>query len=350
MKKRFEAISLFSGLGGLDLGIERAGFRILAQVDNDPFCIETLRKNWKKTVIEDRDVSEVKGSSLLRKIKRSRGKVDLIVGGPSCQPFSRSNEGKRKGTKDARGLMIFEFARLVKEIKPKSFIMENVAGLLSSNKGRDFNQLLNFYNSINYDIKYKVLNAADYGVAQKRKRLFLIGFRKKTKFEFPRPTHGTGKDLKQFVSVREVIGDLDDHLVHDGGKSIGGKHGHLVNKIPPGMNYIFYTREYSKKQVLFGDRSKFWTFLLKLDPNEPSTTIQAQPWNSVGPFHWNNRRLTLKEIKRIQGIPDNHFVSGIKGQGSEYGSPAWQQVGNAVPPKLAEVVAKEVLRTLKNSK
>jgi len=108
------------------------------------------------------------------------------------------------------------------------------------------------------------------------------------------------------------------------------------------MNYIYYTREYSKKHVLFKDRSKFWTFLLKLNPNQPSTTIQAQPWNSVGPFHWNNRRLTLEEIKRIQGIPNKYYVSGVRGNGNEYGSNAWMQIGNAVPPKLAEVVGKQV--------
>lgn len=112
------------------------------------------------------------------------------------------------------------------------------------------------------------------------------------------------------------------------------------------MNYIYYTSEFSKKHVLFKDRSKFWTFLLKLNPNEPSTTIQAQPWNSVGPFHWNNRRLTLNEIKRIQGIPDSYFVAGIRGNGNEYGSNAWMQIGDAVPPKLAEVVGKHVKKYL----
>ncbi|MFH1325367.1 MAG: DNA cytosine methyltransferase, partial [archaeon] len=157
---------------------------------------------------------------------------------------------------------------------------------------------------------------------------------------------GTKKDLNPFVMSKEVIGDLDEKIKHDSKKTIGGKHGHLLNKIPPGKNYIYYTKAGGCKKPLFKDVSKFWTFLLKLDPNQPSTTIQAQPWNSVGPFHWNNRQLTLLEIKRIQGIPDKYFVSGEKGVRDEYASPAWMQIGDAVPPKLAEVVGKQVIKYL----
>lgn len=339
-KKKLNVISLFSGMGGMDLGLKKAGYKIVVHVDNDPYCAETLKKNWKKTPIICKDIATLKSDEILKKAKIRKKDVDIIAGGPSCQPFSRSNEGKRKGTKDARGLMIFEFARIVDEIQPKAFIMENVAGLLSSNRGKDFQKLLSHYKKIRYNVFYKVLNAADFGVAQKRRRLFLVGFKKNANFKFPIPTHGNG--LKPFVTVKEVIGDLDDGNVHDGAISIGGKHGHLINKIPPGINYIYYTSEFGNKHILFKDRSKFWTFLLKLDPNEPSTTIQAQPWNSVGPFHWNNRRLTLDEIKRIQGIPDSYFISGIRGNGNEYGSNAWMQIGNAVPPKLAEAVGKQI--------
>lgn len=302
--------------------------------------MKTYKKNWKNAKIISEDITKVFGKHILKLTKLNKKDIDLVAGGPSCQPFSRSNEGKRKGTKDARGLMIFEFARIVNELKPKSFIMENVSGLISSNKGRDFKKLLSYFKKIKYDLHYQVLNAANYGVAQKRKRLFLVGFRKKTDFKFPQQTHGIKN--KPFVPVKEVIGDLDEKIKHDSSKTIGGKYGYLVNKVPPGQNYIFFTNEAKYPSPLFKDRSKFWTFLLKLNPDEPSTTIQAQPWNSVGPFHWNNRRLTIAEIKRIQGIPDNYYVDGIKGIGSEYGSPAWIQIGNAVPPKLAEVVARTV--------
>lgn len=340
--KKPNVISLFSGMGGLDIGLKKAGYNITVHVDNDPSCVETLRKNWKSVPVICEDISKLSGSQILKAAKIKKKDVDVIAGGPSCQPFSRSNEGKRKGTKDARGLLIFQFARLVDELKPKAFLMENVAGLLSSNRGEDFKKLLSYYEKLEYHVFFKVLNAADYGVPQKRKRLFLVGFKKKVAFEFPKITHGEPKGLKPFVSAGEAINDLDDQIVHDGKISIGGKYGHLINEIPPGMNYIYYTEEYSSKNILFKDRSKFWTFLLKLNPNQPSTTIQAQPWNSVGPFHWNNRRLELSELKRIQGIPDNYFISGIRGTFNEYGSKAWMQIGNAVPPRLAEIVGRQI--------
>lgn len=339
-----KAISLFSGMGAMDIGLKWAGFNTRVFVDNDPFCITTLQRNWSSTPVIGLDISDLSGNEILKAAGLKKSEVDIVAGGPSCQPFSRSNEGKRKGTKDARGLMIFEFARVVGEIRPKAFLMENVAGLMSSNNGKDFRKLISKFKGLKYDVHFRVLNAADYGVPQKRKRLFIVGFRKKTNFQFPQPTHGNRDWLKPFVTSGEALKKLDDGVVYDAGDTIGGKHGHLINEIPPGMNYIYYTREYGSKNVLFGDRSKFWTFLLKLDPRQPSTTIQAQPWNSVGPFHWNNRRLTLREIKRLQGIPDRYYVSGVEGNEDEYGSPSWMQVGNAVPPKLAEVVGKQIGR------
>ncbi len=338
------AISLFSGMGGLDLGLKKAGYKIAVQLDIDHHCIETLKTNWPRVPKIQEDIAFLTARKILSKANLSKRKVDLIAGGPSCQPFSRSNEGKRKGVKDRRGKLIFEFARLVDEIRPKAFIMENVAGLISSNKGKDFKKLLNFYNKINYHIQYQVLNAAEYGLPQKRKRLFLVGFRKKTNFNFPNPTHGEGDGLAPFVTSGEVLRDLDDGIIHDSTVSIGGKHGHLINDIPPGMNYIYYTAEYNPKNAIFRNRSKFWTFLLKLDPKQPSTTIQASPWSHVGPFHWNNRRLTIAEIKRLQGIPDNYFVSGAREK--EYTSPAWRQIGDAVPPLLSYVLGKEIKKII----
>ncbi len=347
-KRELKAISLFSGMGGLDLGLKAAGFDICAQVDNDPNCIETLKINWPKLPIMEEDISTLSGDDILQRAGIKKVEVDLVAGGPSCQAFSRSNEGKRKGTKDARGKMIFEFERIIREIKPRAFIMENVPGLASSNDGEDFKKILTNYEGMKYHIFWKVLNAAEYGVPQKRKRLFLVGFKENVKFAFPQKTHGDDDGLKPFATAGEALKDLDDGVTHDANVTIGGKYGHLINDIPPGMNYLYYTKRYNPKKALFKDRSKFWTFLLKLDPEQPSTTIQAQPWSSVGPFHWRNRRLTLNEIKRLQGIPDSYIISGVKGNGNERCSPAWIQVGNAVPPKLGEVVGKQAALHLLN--
>src|SRR5436309_1391753 len=157
----------------------------------------------------------------------------------------------------------------------------------------------------------------------------------------PEPTHAPkdtpGKGRKVHVTAGEAIGTLDDGVDMEGVEAIGGMYGHLMDAIPAGMNYLYYTKRYNPKKHLFRWRSKFWTFLLKMDPSRPSHTIQATPGPYVGPFHWRNRRLTLEEIKRLQGIPASWTVSGSTQP--EYTSAAWRQVGNAVPPRLAEAIA-----------
>lgn len=347
-EKRPIAISLFSGMGGLDLGVKKAGFKIALQVDIDKYCIKTLEKNWKHIPKVQADISKVSGRNLLKMAKLSSRKVDLVVGGPSCQPFSRSNEGKRLGMKDKRGKLVIEFSRLIGELRPRAFLMENVAGLLSSNKGKDFKKLLRSFRRQGYYVTYELINSAAYGLPQKRVRLFIVGFSKKTEFKFPKQTHGNDNSLIPFVNSGEVIGDLDEQIYYDGKKTIGGKYGHLLNKIPPGMNYLYYTERFNRKNIIFKNRSKFWTFLLKLDPEQPSPTIQARPGSFVGPFHWNNRRLTIKEIKRLQGIRDSYQVYGEDEKRSS--TIAWNQVGNSVPPPIAYIITKGIRDQLQQSK
>ncbi len=271
-----------------------------------------------------------------------------MVGGPSCQPFSRSNEGNRLGTRDPRGRLIFEFARIVQEVRPTGFIMENVHGLASSNNGHDLKELVRRLSKIGYNVVVAVLNAADYGVPQKRRRLFLIGLANGGTPHFPDPTHNhrdsPHNGVEPHVTSGEALADLDDGEDYDGIKTIGGKYGCLLNDIPPGMNYLFYTRRMGHPKPLFRWRSKFWPFLLKLDPDKPSSTIQARPGPCVGPFHWRNRRLTIAEIKRLQTIPDNWSVSGT--HEPAYASPAWRQIGEAVPPLLMENVGNTLRETL----
>src|SRR2546421_144510 len=245
----------------MDLGFHRAGMTIALETDNDPFCIETLKANGLCTSVMAADLFRVNGNLLLREAGLCKGDVDVVFGGPSCQPFSRSNEGRRRGIKDPTGRLIFEFSRVVKALK----------------------------------------------------------------------THATAKD---------AIGRLDEGVNRKGGEAIGGMYGHLMDRIPPGMNYLYYTRRHNPKKPLFRWRSKFWTFLLKMDPSRPSHTIQANPGPYVGPFHWRNRRLTLEEIERLQGLPPHWRVLGRTKP--EYTSAAWRQVGNAVPPKLAEAVAAKI--------
>ena len=324
----------------MDLGFHRAGMTIALEIDNDPFCIETLKANRLCTSVMAADLFRVNGNLLLREAGLRKGDVDVVFGGPSCQPFSRSNEGRRRGIKDPRGRLIFEFSRIVKELKPQAFVMENVRGLVSSNGGRDLALLERRFRRMGYRVSYFVLNAADYGVPQCRHRLFVVGLDGATPVP-PEPTHAAKdsprKGLKTHATAKDAIGRLDEGVNRKGGEAIGGMYGHLMDRIPPGMNYLYYTRRHNPKKPLFRWRSKFWTFLLKMDPARPSHTIQANPGPYVGPFHWRNRRLTLEEIERLQGLPPHWRVLGRTKP--EYTSAAWRQVGNAVPPKLAEAVA-----------
>jgi len=335
------AVSLFSGMGGMDLGFQRAGIRTVLATDIDPRCIETLKANGPTTTLLPADLLDVDGITLLAKAGLRKGDVDIVYGGPSCQPFSRSNEGRRRGIKDPRGRLVFEFSRIVRELEPKAFVMENVRGLVSSNGGWDLRLLERRFRRVGYCVSSFVLNAADYGVPQSRHRLFVVGLDDGLAPLPPEPTHAPkdtpGKGRKVHVTAGEAIGTLDDGVDMEGVEAIGGVYGHLMDAIPAGMNYLYYTKRYNPKKHLFRWRSKFWTFLLKMDPSRPSHTIQATPGPYVGPFHWRNRRLTLEEIKRLQGIPASWTVSGTTQP--EYTSAAWRQVGNAVPPRLAEAIA-----------
>jgi len=341
-------VSLFSGMGGMDLGFQRAGMKIVLETDNDPRCIETLRANGMSKTVLPADLFHIDGATLLRKAGLHKGDVDVVFGGPSCQPFSRSNEGRRKGIKDPRGRLVFEFSRIVHELQPKAFVMENVRGLVSSNGGRDLQLLERRFRRMGYHVSSFVLNAADYGVPQSRHRLFIVGLEGNITPTPPRPTHAPRdsprKGLKAHVTTREAIGKLDDGVNRKGAETVGGMYGHLMDAIPPGMNYLYYTSRYNRKKPLFRWRSKFWTFLLKMDPARTSHTIQATPGPYVGPFHWRNRRLTLEEIRRLQGIPASWKVRGKSRP--EYTSAAWRQVGNAVPPLLATAVATSIKECL----
>lgn len=322
--------------------------KIVLETDIDTHCLETLRANGLSDNVLPADLFDIDGKILLREAGLRRGDVDVVFGGPSCQPFSRSNEGRRKGIKDPRGRLVFEFARVVHELQPKAFVMENVRGLVSSNGGRDLKLIERRFRGIGYRVKSFVLNAADYGVPQRRHRLFIVGLDDGVTPSPPEPTYSakdsSRKGLKSHVTAEEALGKLDDGIKRKGAQTIGGMYGHLVDAIPPGMNYQYYTRRYNEKKALFKWRSKFWTFLLKMNPSRSSNTIQATPGPYVGPLHWQNRRLTLREIKRLQGIPASWKVSGKSRP--EYTSAAWRQVGNAVPPQLAKAVAKSVKEQL----
>jgi DNA (cytosine-5)-methyltransferase 1 len=344
-------ISLFTGAGGLDIGFSQAGFTIRVCNDIDADSVKTLKKNEPNVPVLDGDIRKISTKQILDAAGLDVGEAALVIGGPPCQPFSKSGfwNPDRKGLKDPRAGMIGEFVRVVREAKPKAFIMENVHGLQYKMHKQVLDFAMNEFEKAGYTTSYKVVSAADYGVPQKRVRLIVVGSRKGKKFKFPAPSHANtkqatlGGSAKPHVTAGEALSGVNVPKAEKALLQVGGKWGALLPLIPPGDNYLYFTDKRGHPKPIFTWRSKYWSFLLKLDPDEPSWTIQAQPGPYVGPFHWENRRLSVAEIKRIQTFPDDWEFVGGKGS-------VQKQLGNAVPPLLAKCIAEAVEEQLFDNK
>lgn len=344
-------ISLFSGAGGLDFGFEAAGFSIRVAHDIDPKSCETLRSNSSAPVICG-DIHDTSTDELLRAGALRQGDVSVLVGGPPCQPFSKSaywSGGDTRRLGDPRARTLEAFMRCVHEALPKVFLLENVHGIAYSGKEEGFQLLdwltraINSQEGTNYTLSWKVLNAAAYGVPQFRQRFFLVGHREGKLFRFPRPTHVEVGDAQQpdlfssgarplYTTAWDAIGGLQPRQDED--LAIRGRWADLVPSIPEGENYLWHTNR-KGGLPLFGWRTRYWSFLLKLAKNRPSWTLQAQPGPAIGPFHWENRRLSVEEMARLQTFP-----KGLGFIGSRVA--IQRQLGNAVPSLLAEVLAREI--------
>jgi DNA (cytosine-5)-methyltransferase 1 len=276
------------------------------------------------------------------------GEADVMIGGPPCQPFSKSSywvNGDALRLDDPRADTLTAYLRVLRDTRPRAFLLENVYGLVYKGKDEGLRHLLSGIEQINaetgtnYKVNWKMLNAAHFGVPQIRERVFLIGSRDGKSFHFPEPTHGEAKALElfdtrePFRTAWDAIGDLP-RQPNESSLSVGGKWGDLLPTIPEGQNYLWHTNRGGGSR-LFGWRTRYWSFLLKLAKNQPSWTIQAQPGSAIGPFHWTSRKLTAQEMCRIQTFPD--------GLAFECGRTDVQKMlGNAVPSFLAEVLAREI--------
>ncbi|MGW5005938.1 DNA cytosine methyltransferase [Streptomyces parvulus] len=347
------AISLFSGAGGLDLGVEAAGFAVRAAVERNKDAVLTMEKNFSELVtpVIQKDILETSTDEILKAAGVGEGeRPDLLVGGPPCTPFSKSGfwlDWKRAGL-DPDASLLQAYTRVLREAKPRAFILENVYALTYNNKASRpaFERLLREISEAGYQYDWQVLNAADYGVPQSRPRLFVIGVPQgEVMPALPTATH-TGKWERRstgtlgalpHVTTGEALADVLS--VEEPGEKVGGQFGHLLPDIPPGDNYLFYTEKRNHPDPLFKWRSRYWSFLLKLDKNKPSPTIQAQPGPYVGPFHWDNRRLRVPELKRLFTFPDSFELVGTRAS-------VQAQMGNSVPPLLAQRVAEEVAKVL----
>lgn len=202
----------------MDIGFEAAGFKTLVAIEKDPSCCKTLRANLPVyTRVLEADIREVSGEQLLKDLGLERGEVDMIYGGPPCQSFSLA--GKREGLNDPRGMLVGEFIRLVHEVLPKAFVMENVKGMVNWEGGKVLDFIEESFadpivwdgHSVSFQTQHQVLNAADHGVPQFRERIFIVGNRMAKEFEFPAPTHGpSDMFLKPYVTVGETLGLLPE--------------------------------------------------------------------------------------------------------------------------------------------
>lgn len=333
MKTR-KCIELFAGAGGLALGLEQAGFEEVALVEIDKTACNTLklnRPNW--NVIND-DIVEVSKKDLLKEFNLKEGELDLISGGYPCQSFSYA--GKKLGLDDVRGTMFYYYAEFIKQLKPKMFFAENVKGLTTHDGGKTIETMINVFEEIGYKVEWKVLNAWDYGVAEKRQRVVIIGIRKdltdKVKFEYPIP-----HEYKPVL--RDVLQNVPD--------SVGAKYPEKKKKVfdlvPPGGYWRDLPEDVAKDYMktcyyMGGGRTGI---ARRLSWDEPSLTLTCSPMmKQTDRCHPDESRpFTTREYARIQSFPDDWNFAGKMND-------IYKQIGNAVPVNLAKCVGESIMDAL----
>lgn len=326
--QRFTCVSLFTGGGGLDLGLEAAGFHTALASDIERALCDTIDFNLPRCRTLAADVHELKG----RQIKRDCDlrEVDLVAGGPPCQAFSIL--GQRNSFDDPRGALVYEFVRLIRELEPRAFVFENVPGLLTVNGGRDWAELVScFEKETQYRLYPDIVNSADFGVPQIRKRVIVVGFRDNASpFVFPQSTHQeTNRAATQYDQGKPEW--HPSHLAFEGVEGLPNQrirpHGQRVREryaaIIPG----------TRDRVDHTDR---------IDPARPSGTVLVGSRAGGGrPFihPFEPRHITVREAARLQSFPDWYVFAN---------SETWQYraVGNAVPPLLARALGREIAKHL----
>lgn len=332
---KIQGLSFFSGGGGLDIGAQMAEIKVITSLDIDKDSISTLKNNSFFAHTQHRldDIRNVKASDFKEVLRVNNPEKLVLLGGPPCQPFSKAGYWKtleqRLGPEDPRN-MIGNYLKLIDEIKPDGFILENVESILHPSNIQAVEDLAQAMEQMKYNYVLVKANACDYGVPQKRKRVFFIASKKKIS-SLPIKTHSsTIEDGRlPYERVIDWIGRFDRSELKIDLENIQGLHHDALIQVPPGGNYISLSDKRGHNPELFKAGTRYWTFLLKLHPYMPSWTIIASPGHWEGPFHWNNRRLRNEELAAIQTFPlDYNFI----------GSPrsVHKQIGNAVPCLLAK--------------
>ena len=347
---KYNAIDLFCGAGGLSYGFESAGFNILLGIDNDSKALEVFEHNHKGAKSICGDITQITYDDIKAKIGDKR--IDIIVGGPPCQGMSLS--GPRRFD-DPRNKLYLSYIRLVDEIRPRAFVIENVPGLVSLFGGQIKDSIIEKFTQMGYKVKYQILCSADYGVPQSRKRVVFVGTRENVEFEYP-------KKLKNQVTCKMALSDLPP-LIDELGEEVSdyatdiqndyqklmrarsekvhnhvaASHSEKVKKIiamvPDGCNYKSLPEEYRNSR-------NFHVAWTRFASDKPAPTIDTGHRHH---FHYEyNRVPTVRECARLQSFPDDFVFEGNKTQ-------QFRQVGNAVPPLMAQAIAKQVKKMLEES-
>lgn len=351
-------VSLFSGGGGLDLGFIAEGYHIIWAIDNNKNAVETYKANIGNHIL-CADINQID----IQKIPQA----DVVIGGPPCQSFSLAGN---RNVEDARGQLVWKYIHIIEQVNPKAFVFENVTGLLSArnSKGEKIIELLKIaFKDIGYTIVQQVMNAADYGIPQRRKRVFLVGLRDK-QFEFPKPTHSEdGKNLKPYTSVEEALSDLPEAIADENGcvnydtppqneyqkflrrdvavtehfiPKMSELDKYIVSHVKPGGNYMDIPADVNSSRIRRLQRDGGHTTCYgRLAPDKPSYTINTyfhRPNVGCNIHYKFHRLITVREALRLQSFPDDYRIVSSSKQGRNL------IVGNAVPPLLAKVIAHQL--------
>ena len=331
---QLKAIELFAGAGGLALGIEKAGFNTIGLIEIDKNACNTLKFNRPNWNVINENIANISSRNLEDFFSIKKGELDLLSGGAPCQAFSYA--GKRLGLEDTRGTLFYHYALFLKKLQPKIFLFENVKGLLSHDKGKTHETIINVFKEEGYTIYEKVLNAWDYGVAQKRERLIIVGIRNDllNKLNFLFPTPHNYKPI-----LRDILLDCPESK----GVAYSEYKKKIFELVPPGGYWKDIPKEIAKEYMkscwdMEGGRTGI---LRRLSLDEPSLTILTSPsqkqTDRCHPIE--ARPFTIRENARCQSFPDEWIFSGSV-------TDQYRQVGNAVPVNLAYEVALEIRKAL----
>jgi DNA (cytosine-5)-methyltransferase 1 len=332
-------LSTFTGVGGLDLGLESAGFAPIGCVEIDETARRSLKLNrpeW--PLLEPGDLQVLAESLEPEDVGLRQGELTLLAGAPPCQPYSKAAlwaPTAWNGLADARATPLHAFLTLVHRFLPRCIVLENVPGFVRGHHSA-LPVLLSALDAVNqshgttYVLHQRVIRAEDYGVPQRRQRAIVIAFRDGFSPAWPEPTHAEAP-LSAWDALHG-IGEPEEEL------RVAGKWADLLPSIPEGRNYLWHTNRGGGKPI-FGYRTRYWSFLLKLAKAEPAWTIPAQPGPSIGPFHWLNRPLAVPELLRLQTLPPEWVVEGKRRE-------QILQVGNATPSLLGERLGRAIAARL----